>query len=369
MIGCILTGHGSFATGLGGALEMIAGQQENFETVCFLEEKSLETFSEDMRDAMLSLRQKCSGVIVFSDLLGGTPFRTAMIEAQAFEDVEVIAGVNLPILLESMDYNILQILLIFLIRFIAAIDQFSFLESLYQPIVTGMVVGLILGDLQTGLIVGGTYQLMTIGNMPVGGAQPPNAVIGGIMAAVLAITLKLEPTVAVATAIPFSLLGQYAVTLLFSLMSPVMAVADRYAHEADTKGIDKINYLAMAAIGALFGLVVTLFFIGGATFGQQVVDTIPKWLMGGLGAAGGMMRYVGFAILLKVMVSKEMWGFYFMGFGLATIVMAAPSLSGPALIILAFIGFAVAFWDYQIQAKFKLTTGSQSDFGGEEDGI
>ncbi|WP_368651393.1 PTS N-acetylgalactosamine IIA subunit [Lactococcus raffinolactis] len=102
MIGCILTGHGSFATGLGGALEMIVGQQENFETVCFLEEKSLETFSEDMRDAMLSLRQKCSGVIVFSDLLGGTPFRTAMIEAQAFEDVEVIAGVNLPILLESM---------------------------------------------------------------------------------------------------------------------------------------------------------------------------------------------------------------------------------------------------------------------------
>lgn len=67
-----------------------------------------------------------------------------------------------------MDYNILQILLIFLITFIAAIDQFSFLESLYQPIVTGMVVGLILGDLQTGLIVGGTYQLMTIGNMPVG---------------------------------------------------------------------------------------------------------------------------------------------------------------------------------------------------------
>ncbi|GHU40975.1 PTS mannose transporter subunit IIA [Bacilli bacterium] len=102
MIGCILTGHGSFATGLSGALEMIAGQQENFETVCFLEEKSLEAFSEDMRQAMSELRQKCSGVIVFSDLLGGTPFRTAMIEAQAFEDVEVIAGANLPILLESM---------------------------------------------------------------------------------------------------------------------------------------------------------------------------------------------------------------------------------------------------------------------------
>lgn len=266
-----------------------------------------------------------------------------------------------------MDYSILQILLVFLVTFIAAIDQFSFLESLYQPIVTGMVIGFILGDLQTGLIVGGTYQLMTIGNMPVGGAQPPNAVIGGIMAAVLAITLKLEPTVAVATAIPFSLLGQYGVTLIFSLMSPVMAVADNYAHEGNDRGIDRINYLAMAAVGAVFGIIVVLFFIGGQAFGQTVVDAIPKWLMGGLSAAGGMMRYVGFAILLKVMVSKEMWGFYFFGFAMAVIVMAAPSLSGPALIILAFIGFALAFWDYQVQTKFKQV--ATSNVGGDEDGI
>lgn len=268
-----------------------------------------------------------------------------------------------------MDYNILQIILVFIVTFIAAIDQFSFLESLYQPIVTGMVIGLILGDLQTGLIVGGTYQLMTIGNMPVGGAQPPNAVIGGIMAAILAITLNLEPTVAVATAIPFSLLGQYGVTLIFTLMAPVMTVADNYAHEAKPKGIEKINYFAMAGLGTVFGLIVVLFFIGGATFGQTVVNTIPDWLMSGLGAAGGMMRYVGFAILMKVMISKDMWGFFFMGFGMATIVAAAPSLAGPAMIILAFIGFALAFWDYQIQSKLKVSAASANDFGGDEDGI
>ena len=82
-----------------------------------------------------------------------------------------------------MEYSIIQIALVFVVTFIAAIDQFDFLESLYQPIVTGAVIGLILGDLNTGLLVGGTYQLMTIGSMPIGGAQPPNAVIGGIMAA------------------------------------------------------------------------------------------------------------------------------------------------------------------------------------------
>ena len=141
-----------------------------------------------------------------------------------------------------MDVSPIQVLLIFIVAFIAGIDQFSFLESLYQPIVTGFLVGLILGDVQTGLIVGGTYQLMTIGNMPVGGAQPPNAVIGGIMSAVFAITTKLEPMAAVAAAIPFSLLGQYAVTIIFTIMSPVMATADAYAEKADPKGIARINY-------------------------------------------------------------------------------------------------------------------------------
>ena len=51
---------------------------------------------------MLFRSQKCTCVIIFSDLLGGTPFRTAMLEAQDFDDVEVMAGTNLPLLLESM---------------------------------------------------------------------------------------------------------------------------------------------------------------------------------------------------------------------------------------------------------------------------
>ncbi len=92
--------------------------------------------------------------------------------------------------------------------------------------------------------------------------------------------------------------------------------------------------------------------------------------MSGMSAAGGMMRFVGFAILLKVMMSKELWGFYFAGFALANIVAGIPSLAGSALLLIAFIGFAVAFWDYQIQTKFKLSTVNAGNLnGGEEDGI
>ena len=180
-----------------------------------------------------------------------------------------------------MQFSAIQIILFAVWCFIIAIDQFDLLESLYQPIVTGAVVGLILGDVQTGLIVGGTYQLMTIGNMPVGGAQPPNAVIGGVMATVFAITSGLETTAAVGLAVPFALVGQYMVTLLFTVMSPIMSSADKMAEKGDTKGIVRLNYLAMAALGVLFAAVCVAGLLGGSALGETLSALSEKfqWFM------------------------------------------------------------------------------------------
>lgn len=271
-----------------------------------------------------------------------------------------------------MDFTLIQIVLVALFAFIIGIDQFSFLESLYQPIVSGAVIGAILGDLQTGLIVGGTYQLMTIGNMPVGGAQPPNAVIGGIMAVVFAISTNLDPAAAVGLAVPFALIGQYCVTLLFTIMSPVMSKADKYAQDANTKGIEWINYISMALLGSFFAIVVVIGLLGGSAAGNALDEFSKKaaWFMSGLSAAGGMMRYVGFAILLRIMLSGNLWGIYFAGFALATIVGKIEALSGSALLIIAFIGFAIAIYDFQTSVKIKNSVGFAHNQGGDdEDGI
>lgn len=262
--------------------------------------------------------------------------------------------------------SVIQYVLILIVTFIAAIDQFNFLESLYQPIVVGPVVGAILGDAQTGLVVGASYQLMQIGSMPVGGAQPPNAVIGGIMATVFAVRLNLtDPQAALGLAIPFALLGQYAVTTLFTVMSPIMAKADKYAEEANPKGIVRLNYFAMGVLGLLFSVAVLIGLVGGEAAGEALATLKGNWVMGGLGAAGGMMRYVGFAILMKIMLSKELWGFYFAGFALATI-LAGAGLGGPALLLVAMVGGAIAIYDYQMNVKMKQ---SGAVGGGDVDGI
>ena len=95
------------------------------------------------------------------------------------------------------------------------------------------------------------------------------------------------------------------------------------------------------------------------------------WIMAGLGAAGGMMRFVGFATLLRIMLSNEFWGIYFAGFALATIIGYIPELSGSALLLIAFVGVAIALYDYQTRVAIKQAAGSgfAANGGDDEDGI
>lgn len=101
MVGCILTGHGTFADGLGGALEMVGGPQTNFEAVTFLESEAGE-YPAKLSAAISEMAAKCGEVVVFCDLLGGTPFNQSMMAAASVPGVEVVTGTNLPMLLECM---------------------------------------------------------------------------------------------------------------------------------------------------------------------------------------------------------------------------------------------------------------------------
>lgn len=282
--------------------------------------------------------------------------------------------------------NVVQIILLAIVTFVFAIDQYSLTETLYRPIVACTIIGAILGDLQVGLLVGGTYEIMVIGNMPVGGAQPPNVVIAGVAGCILAITAKMDVNAALGAAIIFSVFGQYVVTLVFTFMASLMAKADKAAEEANPAGIAQVNYISMCILGALFAVISILCYVGGTAMADTLkqLSTDYSWLMGGLSVAGGMMKFVGFAILMKIMMASDLWGFLLAGFASAIIVQniptafalntetgavtAAGNLSGVTLLLLAFIGVCVAIYDYMIHIKIKENAGSGIE-GGMNDGI
>lgn len=99
MIGFILTGHGHFSTGLKSALDMIAGPQEAFEVVTFTEDAA-GAYGENLRAAVKGMREKTDGVLIFCDLMGGTPFNQSMMITAEQDNVSVVAGTNLPMLID-----------------------------------------------------------------------------------------------------------------------------------------------------------------------------------------------------------------------------------------------------------------------------
>lgn len=267
-----------------------------------------------------------------------------------------------------MEINVLELVLLAVLTFIMAIDQFSLTELLSRPIINCTLIGAILGNLEIGLVVGGTYELMMVGNMPVGGAQPPNAIIGGIVAMIFAVKVGMDVNTALGTSVIFSVLGQYAVTLTFTFMSGLMEKADRAAENADPKGIAQVNYISMAILGTLFAAVAVLAYVGGAALVEPLQEFQKNfaWVMAGFDAAGGMMRYVGFAILMKIMLSNDLWGIFFAGFA-AAIIIGKTGAASATLLLCAFIGIAIAMYDFQMNVKIKENAGSGN--GGMTDGI
>ena len=97
MIGIILTGHGRFGEGLYSSMELIAGPQDFFKVVNF--EHEPDELEKDLRDAIDSLKE-CEGIIVFTDLAGGSPFKISAVLAEEKGNIRVIVGTNLPMLME-----------------------------------------------------------------------------------------------------------------------------------------------------------------------------------------------------------------------------------------------------------------------------
>lgn len=100
MVGCIITGHGTFAEGMLGAFEMIAGQQDALVAVPFHEDEAGE-FPDKLAAAIDGLLAK-GEVVVFTDLMGGTPFNQSMMQAAQKDGIQVVSGTNLPMLLEAV---------------------------------------------------------------------------------------------------------------------------------------------------------------------------------------------------------------------------------------------------------------------------
>lgn len=98
MIGMVIVTHGKLALELRKATEHVVGPQGYLETVCIGPDDNMERRRDDIRKAV-SKANKRDGVIILTDMFGGTPSNLA-ISLLDENNVEVLAGVNLPMLIK-----------------------------------------------------------------------------------------------------------------------------------------------------------------------------------------------------------------------------------------------------------------------------
>ena len=182
------------------------------------------------------------------------------------------------------------------------------------------MVGLIMGDVQTGFAVGITVELMFLAVIFVGTAVPPNPTISTAIATGIAILAGGGTDIAVATALPVSFIGQVAETVQNSVINVFfMHRVERAAEKLDTKGIVANNLIFPMAVNALlYGVPTFLAIYFGAAYVQGIIDAIPDKIITGLSVGGNMIGAVGFALLLTSIKAKKFWPFCMLGFFMAS---------------------------------------------------
>ena len=214
----------------------------------------------------------------------------------------------------------MQAFLVALFVTIAFIDSHTTQIHIFRPVVVGPVVGLIMGDVQTGFAVGITVELMFLAVIFVGTAVPPNPTISTAIATGIAILAGGGTDIAVATALPVSFIGQVAETVQNSVINVFfMHRVERAAEKLDTKGIVANNLIFPMAVNALlYGVPTFLAIYFGAAYVQGIIDAIPDKIITGLSVGGNMIGAVGFALLLNSIKAKKFWPFCMLGFFMAS---------------------------------------------------
>jgi N-acetylgalactosamine PTS system EIIA component len=101
MIGMIVTGHGKIAEGFTSAIEVVLGKQEWLIGVDFPSEDTKTELEQNLDKAFTRL-EMCDHIIVFADLLSGTPFNASIMNAMKNDRIRVIYGTNFGMLIEAV---------------------------------------------------------------------------------------------------------------------------------------------------------------------------------------------------------------------------------------------------------------------------
>lgn len=221
-----------------------------------------------------------------------------------------------------MDLNIIQIILVVIIAFLAGmegiLDEFHF----HQPIIACTLIGLVTGQLAACLVLGGTLQLIALGWANIGAAVAPDAALASVASAIILVLGgqgESGVSSAIAIAVPLAVAGLLLTIIVRTLATGLVHLMDAAAKEGNIRRIDLLHIIGIIMQGLRIAIPAALIVAIGAGPVKDLLQAMPSWLTDGLAVGGGMVVAVGYAMVINMMATKEVWPFFAIGFVLATI--------------------------------------------------
>ena len=253
-----------------------------------------------------------------------------------------------------------SIILVVLVAFLAGmegiLDEFQF----HQPLVACTLIGLVTGNLEAGIVLGGTLQMIALGWANIGAAVAPDAALASVASAIILVLggqgVKGVPS-AIAIAVPLAVAGLFLTMIVRTIAVPIVHLMDAAAEEGNIRKVEMWHIIAVCLQGVRIAVpAAALLFIPAQTV-QSFLESMPAWLTDGMAIGGGMVVAVGYALVINMMATKEVWPFFVIGFVVAAI-------SQLTLIALGALGVALAL----IYLNLSKMGGSSNNGGGSNSG-
>ncbi len=248
-----------------------------------------------------------------------------------------------------MEISTGQLIAIFIVSAVAGMGSVLDEFQTHRPLIVCTLIGLILGHLTTGIIIGGTLEMIALGWMNIGAAMAPDAALASTISTILVIAGHQSIGAGIAIAMPIAAAGQVLTIFCRTITVFFQHRADSFAEKGSFIGID------ICHLGALFlqalrvaipTILVALYIETGMV--QSMLAAIPPVITGGLQVAGGFIVVVGYAMVINMMGANYLMPFFFLGFVIA-------AFTNFNLVAFGVIGLVLAIVYIQLNPKYSKT--------------
>ncbi len=199
--------------------------------------------------------------------------------------------------------------------FAASLAGYSWIQTLKSPLVIGTVLGLLTGNLETGLVAGGSIEMVYLGMVAAGGNIPSDRCFAALIAIPIAIQTGVTSEVAVSIAVPLGVLGVFVNNLRRTINAVFVHWADKYADKGDAKAVWRCATTYPLIMGFIirFPLMFVINYFG-ADFVMKMLEVTPAWLLNGFNVMGGMLPALGFATTIFMIGKMKYLPLFIIGY-------------------------------------------------------